>query len=186
MDQKAGGSSPSERATSPQARAYFYGVRNLSGAVVRLGLSQEIGELGDLVKSGRGRPAGVAARSATLNPGPTRAGDRRLPRRTEAEQAPAGADCAVAAKKGRDASTSATEPPASATHSPAEPAPKTTTSNLSTRQNYLYTLGLTVPEAQRAQPLMTLNHGHLATRIQRHRHLSPGVQAATPCSGSRT
>jgi hypothetical protein len=31
----------------------------------------------------------------------------------------------------------------------AEPGPKTTTSNLSTRQNYLYTLGLTIPEILR-------------------------------------
>jgi hypothetical protein len=41
----------------------------------------------------------------------------------------------------RDFSTSATEPPASATppatHSPAEPAPKTTTSNLSVGQHHL-------------------------------------------------
>jgi hypothetical protein len=56
-----------------------------------------------------------------------------------------------------------------ATHSPAEPAPKTTTSNLSTRQNYLYSLGLTVPEVQRAQSLMTLSRDHPAAGIQRNR-----------------
>jgi len=38
-----------------------------------------------------------------------------------------------------------------ATHSPAEPARKTTTSNRSTGQSYLCTIGLAIPEAQRGR-----------------------------------